>query len=207
MRVAVGQRYGRLLVLARARSIVRGKRLRIVWQCACDCGSTRDVVGCELRRGSTRSCGCLHLEGLLDRSTTHGRTGTPTYKSWAGLVQRCTNNANPDWAHYGGRGITLAARWRQFSNFLADMGERPPGTTIERVDNDRGYEPDNCVWGTRAQQALNRRTNKLSRGLVDEIRGRLEHGESVRSVAARIGISEGYTRRIHAGDVWPEARS
>lgn len=96
-------------------------------------------------------------------NTRHGhgasRAGkrTPTYVSWNNMIQRATNPRHPAWKNYGGRGITVCARWRDFANFLADMGERPEGLSLDRIDNDGDYQPSNCRWATRAQQRLNQR--------------------------------------------------
>jgi hypothetical protein len=83
--------------------------------------------------------------------------GTPTYFSWEGMIQRCTNRRYPKWENYGGRGITVCDRWKSFVNFLADMGERPDGKTLDRIDNDGNYEPDNCRWATLQEQRANQR--------------------------------------------------
>lgn len=95
------------------------------------------------------------------RALSHGhalsRSRTPTYRSWAGMINRCTNPRQPNFERYGGRGITVCDRWRSFENFLADMGERPEGTTIDRKDNDGNYEPGNCRWATDIEQQANTR--------------------------------------------------
>jgi hypothetical protein len=149
----IGKRFGRWTVLERD-----GTNHPARWLCRCECGTVKSVNGSNLARGKTQSCGCLHKE----MKSTHGSTKTPTYAIWEGMIGRCTNPRNVAWKDYGGRGIFVCDRWRDFENFLADMKERPPGLTIERRDNDKGYSPQNCVWVSRAEQARNRRSNRLA---------------------------------------------
>jgi hypothetical protein len=154
-----GQRLGRLLVLERT---APHPDRTVHWVCLCECGNTTTVGGGQLRRGHTRSCGCLARELSRVREVTHGhsreRNPTPEYLSWKAMNARCNNPNSPDFPNYGGRGITVCARWDSFENFLADMGQRPEGKTLDRYPNMNGnYEPGNCWWSTPKEQANNRR--------------------------------------------------
>lgn len=151
--VSVGERYGRLTVVAYAGSANWKRR----YECLCDCGRKKVIRGEVLRRGESRSCGCLSVEMVNDRNRTHGKTGTPTWQSWNSMKRRCSDPGRWNYKFYGGRGIAFCDRWASFENFLADMGERPDGTSLDRVNNDGNYEPSNCRWATRSQQRMNRR--------------------------------------------------
>ena len=131
-----------------------------MWWCLCDCGKTLIVRAQHLRNGNTKSCGCWDADVLAARSTKHGLYGTPAYETWKGMVQRCTNSANREWPNYGGRGITVCEAWREFAQFHKDMGDRPPGQTLDRKNNALGYDVINCRWATSQEQGSNRRTNR-----------------------------------------------
>lgn len=148
-----GQQVGRLLVLWAAGRKGRG----LHWACSCSCGQTTIVHGIMLRGGRTRSCGCYQRELARKRATTHGGSGTPEFSSWSSMFQRCTNPQASGYMYYGGRGITICERWNDFANFLADLGPRPDGTSLDRINNNDGYHPANCRWATPLQQQNNRR--------------------------------------------------
>ena len=150
-----GERFGRLVAVER-----HGTSQPTMWLCRCDCGATAMVMSRSLVAGLTRSCWCLRREVVAQlgkRASTHGQTHTPTWRSWKSMLDRCTYPSNIGWKHYGGRGIKVCDRWRSFVNFLADMGERPPGTTLDRIDNNGNYEKSNCRWATYKEQRANQR--------------------------------------------------
>lgn len=163
-----GGRFERLAVVARAKS-TNG---RTMWVCDCDCGNQVKVQGAHLRSGSIKSCGCLRKERMREVQklstghTTHGMAHTREYKSWEQMRQRCLNPKHHAWKWYGGKGIGICQRWLDsFENFYADMGPRPDGCEIDRIDPDASYAPENCRWLER-QANGQRAFNKLKEARV-----------------------------------------
>lgn len=160
-----GQKFGRLTVL-RFDGIRPGRRYH--WWCQCECGTEKSVMRQNLTRGKIRSCGCLRNEAsartmranadkFIGSRLRHGMTNSPTFASWNSMMQRCTNPRRDNYKFYGGRGIRVCKRWLTFENFLADMGVRPVGTTLDRINNNGNYTPTNCRWSTPKAQSNNRR--------------------------------------------------
>lgn len=155
----VGKRFGRLTVIKRGPDHEsKGKKTRR-WFCRCDCGAEVLTFGNGLRSGHAKSCGCLHKEIVSAQNFSHGKTGSSTYSSWTAMWMRCTNPAHVSYPNYGGRGISICDRWSSFENFLADMGERPVGMSLDRKDTMGNYTPANCKWSTREEQENNKRNS------------------------------------------------
>ncbi len=167
-----GQVYGRLTVIGHDHTDSRG---RTSWLCRCSCGNTAVVKGDCLQAGDTRSCGCLHKEtaarslaataraktGVANNNYAHGLSGTPTWRAFHHAKARCTNPNERYYANYGGRGIQFL--FQSFAEFFAEVGERPDGMSLDRIDNDGNYEPGNVRWATAKEQAANRRARRWRR--------------------------------------------
>lgn len=178
-----------------------GKSLHIYWQCACDCGGYALVRGNAMTSGAQKSCGCLSKEQLVARQTKHGHSSsknqkvTPEYRSWSSMKKRCLRPETPNYKYWGGKGVIICDRWlNSFENFLADMGLRPKGTTIDRWPNKRGnYEPGNCRWATPKQQRENQDVwpnTKIARQSPLKILSLYRAGKTQSEVAALFGVAQ-----------------
>lgn len=147
-----GEKFGRLLVLSYAG--ISEKRPLSLWKCICDCGNETTLPGVRLSSGHTKSCGCL-------KSKTHGLSGTKIYEVWRAMKARCLNKNNKFYSSYGGRGISVCNEWLSFDNFYSDMGDKPKGKSLDRIDNDGDYTPENCRWATCRQQQWNTRATRM----------------------------------------------
>jgi hypothetical protein len=156
------QTFGRLYVVCSYLNDVHNRRK--IWRCICSCGNNCKVDAYRLHTGKTQSCGCLRSEASTKRMTSHGLSASPTYRTWDAVIQRCTNPKSESFPSYGGKGVSVCDRWLDFNTFVADMGERPDGCTIDRIDGSGNYQPDNCRWATPTIQRINQsiRVNNTS---------------------------------------------
>lgn len=189
--VGAGQRFGRLVVLSLDPERAAGRRRFL---CRCDCGAEIIRVGASLLAGQATSCGCARVR----HGHARGGLGSRTFKSWDAMLYRCTNPSSKDWQFYGGRGITVCDEWRVFANFLRDMGDRPAGMTLDRIDPDGPYCKSNCRWATAAEQGRNKR-NVIPDVTRRAIKAAVEQGESQASVARRFAVHQSTVSRVVRG--------
>jgi len=167
---------------------------KIRWNCICDCGNLTVINGGSLKSGLSRSCGCGVSSSNIERCTTHGMTGTTEFSIWKNMLSRCHNQDNPGYSNYGGRGIEVCDEWRDsFENFYRDMGARPSiKYTMDRRDNDLGYNKENCRWATRFEQSKNTRRSKI--WVIDGV-----EFESSTEAAKELGVSSATISRWCSG--------
>jgi hypothetical protein len=154
-----GQRFGKLVAVKQGPSDISPSRKHIKWECLCDCGNVTLARLNSLRSGAAKSCGCIKKSGDIHR--THGMTGSPEYMAWHRMKKRCADPSHPDFYLYGARGISVCREWiSSFEHFYKDMGVRPSNKhSIERLDVNGNYEPENCIWATNYVQSRNRRNS------------------------------------------------
>lgn len=165
IQVEPGARHGRLTVVSEVEPQFRknGAKYRVV-NCRCDCGVEKVIQLTCLRTGQTQSCGCLMRDRVSAANRTHGHTvkgKTPTYRSWRLMIRRCEDPRSIVYHRYGAAGVKVCVEWHDFENFIKDVGERPDGMTLDRIDGTKGYEPGNVKWSTPKQQARNQKTNRI----------------------------------------------
>jgi len=154
LEVKNGERFGSLIIVKEAEPLKNRRR----FLCQCKCGVKKEVYMNHLRSGNTKSCGCLVKEKLLERST-HGMRNSKTYRTWVNMKSRCNNKNSQSYKNYGGRGIKFCKSWNKFENFYKDMGDKPEGRTLDRINNSGDYCKENCRWTDWETQANNRRGN------------------------------------------------
>jgi hypothetical protein len=196
-----GRRFGSLFVTERVNRRVCSGRSRRFWQCVCDCGRLIWIEASNLTTGNSTTCGTCWRG--THRHTKH-EWQSRTYKTWASMLSRCYNSNYDGYARYGARGIKVYRRWHKFENFLRDMGERPVGKTIERINNTKGYFPSNCCWATPAEQAKNRRTTKLSIEKATAIRKLYKRGVIKAELARKFEVSFSAIVKVLDGSRWAE---
>ncbi len=156
--MVVGERFGKLTLVE---LVGRSKHNKPIYSFRCDCGEVKNILLASVKNGRTKSCGCIRKAHITKRNTRHGMHGEPEYKIWAGMKQRCNSPKAEHYDRYGGRGIKVSDEWNDYPNFIRSMGKRPDSSyTLERVDNNKGYCAENCVWATKLEQGSNKSNNR-----------------------------------------------
>ena len=161
---------------------------RLMCNCVCICGESKIIQFDNLQSGHTKSCGCL----MIETNTTHGMTGSPEHDVWRQMKNRCKNKSHTSYHRYGGRGISICERWHKFESFFKDMRRKPtPEHSIDRIDNDKGYFPENCRWATRTEQSRNKSMSQFNKSGVCGV-----YKHKCGKWAASIGVNR---KNIHIG--------
>lgn len=191
--INVGDRFGRLVML----EVVRKPGYRTRMRMLCDCGTETTPHQCHVLSGKTTSCGCARRDFSANSNLQHGLSDTKMQRMWSSMRQRCNNPNSKYYARYGGRGIMVCERWESLTNFVSDMWPRPLGATLDRIDNDGPYSPENCRWASKKDQARNR---------CNSVRWRLDDlvFETLEDAASHFGMKRATLgKRINApGSPW-----
>ncbi len=190
-------RFGKWKVLGKGKAVGKHRLVKV----QCECGTVKEIQRWSLLNGRSTSCGCDFSAKIAKANTKHGMTGTPIYESWRSMKQRCDNKADAMFYLYGAKGVTYCDSWGDFEQFYADMGERPEGTSLDRIDGSKGYSPENCRWATPREQALNRKTTKYAE---IEFKGEI-YPLSVWAEKVKIKPSVLHARIVRMG--WPIERA
>jgi len=153
----IGKKFGRLTVIRK----VKKTKNYVHWECSCECGGTKTTITASLNKGVVKSCGCIHKE----ITSKHGMYKHPLYQTWLNMTQRCNNPKNPIYKYYGARGVKVCDHWLEsFENFYNDMGEKPEGASLDRIDDALVYSKETCKWSDKSEQVFNRRPKKNKSG-------------------------------------------
>lgn len=194
-----GKRFGRWLATGRAANA--GKHTQ--WWVTCDCGKIGIVSQTNLRSGASQSCGCLREETTCAKNYRHGMSGSRLFRIHSNTIQRCTNQKNPAYRYYGGKGVSVCNEWVGFAKFRqwSEASGYAENLTIDRINGAGNYEPSNCRWVTQRDQVRNRSVC-LSTTQVTQIRNMIAEGDTNRDIAVLVGVPAKRVRRIRAGVTW-----
>ena len=198
----IGSKHGKL-ELIRFLERVKGHKQRAVFKCSC--GGFKEANCVDVKRGSTNSCGCLRSTAQIKHGHAANGKETKTYNVWSSMKKRCLDNTHEQYKNYGGRGITVCKEWLEsFDNFLKDMGEKPDGLSLDRIDNNGGYSKDNCRWATQDEQNRNRRTNVLDFDTACVVKTLMPF-VGLTEISNLLGIHRSTINHIRKGRRWKDA--